>query len=181
MRALCVSVVQGAASIMADVDVLLILLVLVLVSGWYSLRTVVILAGYFKDPILRRFEKYGDDEDIYYPFPGLLFAMSIFALTGATLLSQNFFTDFYLWLPGFLLLGLAALTRDSRDLARRYPSVFQAYPRWLSHLQSYTTRAERRRIAYCWLRLPWRARLTYNSNNRAFFLWADLVIVATVL
>ena len=54
-----------------------------------------------------------------------------------------------------------------------------AWPRWIHELREYTTRDERRRIAYNWLRLPLRTRLHYNSDDRAFMLWADLLVLST--
>jgi hypothetical protein len=49
----------------------------------------------------------------------------------------------------------------------------------LAELVGRTTRAERRRLAYMWLRLPAKLRLIYNSNDRAFMEWADMVILST--
>jgi hypothetical protein len=70
----------------------------------------------------------------------------------------------------------------------RYPhltgqkhGLFLNHPRWLFELGERTSRLERRRIAYMWLRLPLRLRLIYNSNDRAFLEWADMVILSTLM
>jgi hypothetical protein len=166
---------------MATVDILLLLLAVLGLSAAYIARSVLILIGVYKDPILRQFEKYGDDESIYYPIPFLLLAMSIFAFTLAELVSRNIRSGFLLWLPGILLLVGAVLLYERRDIAERYPQIFLAFPRWYHQLREDTNRLERRRIAYMWLRLPWRTQLIYNSNSTAFLVWADLIVMGTVM
>lgn len=166
---------------MAPVDLLFVLLLLFMASGVYIARTLLILMGLFKDPILRQFERYGDEEPIYYPFPRLLLSLSICAFVLALLLSRGFLINWWVWLPGLLLLAGAVLLHEYAHVAQRYPQVFQAFPRWYYRLCSETNRVERRRLAYMWLHLPWRTRLIYNSSDHAFFLWADLVIVGITL
>ena len=53
------------------------------------------------------------------------------------------------------------------------------YPRWYSELNDRTTREERRRLGYMWLRLPISLKMVYDTNDHAFFQWVDLVLVAT--
>jgi hypothetical protein len=89
-----------------------------------------------------------------------------------------------LWLlpagPGLILLALAYFVYYRRDFARRHPEIFLLLPRWCAQLREYTTREERRRIAYYWLNLPLRTQVQFNSNDRAFLIWADMIVMATV-
>ncbi|MFO7323331.1 MAG: hypothetical protein DIU68_016495 [Chloroflexota bacterium] len=158
---------------------MVVLGLLLLTSLIYLIRHALVLAGLLKGPILRLFEKYGDEEPFYYPLPGMLVALSVFVLALGILVAP-YVRAFYLPAgPALILLILAWIAWDRREVARRHPEIFMVYPRWINHLREYTTREERRRIAYMWLHLPWRTRLHYNSNDRAFLLWTDLLVLST--
>lgn len=147
----------------------------------FLIRTVLIVVGLLKDPILRTFEKYGDDENIYNPVNSLLLwtGLLIISLSPglAAPLRMSMFT---VALPGIAMIGLAYFLVNNPQFVRQYPNVFFIYPRWYHELRSRTTRNERRRIAYKWLWLPHRLRLAYNGNDRAFSQWTDLIIMATM-
>ncbi len=146
----------------------------------YLTRTTLILVGWHKGPILKQFEKYGDDEPFYYPLPGLLICAGVFAMLGGGLLAPIW----RLWClpfgPGLLLFLAAYYSYYERETARRLPSIFMRYPRWQNELRDYTTREERRRIAYRWHDMPFRSRLLLSSSDVDFFRWADLIIMGTV-
>jgi hypothetical protein len=156
------------------------LVVLLGASAVYLVRQVLIVSGLLKGPLLRRFEQYGDDEPVYYPLPGILISLGAFLLAFGFLVYSIIPAPFLPGGPAVLAFAAAYAAWHYRDAAYRHPEISQAYPRWLAHLREYTTREERRRIAYRWLTLSWRTRLFYNSSDKAFLLWADLVVLATV-
>lgn len=158
----------------------LLLISILVASTAYIVRHVLIFAGFLKAPLLKQFERYGDDEPFYYPIPGILTALAGFVLAFGNLVAPIISAPFLSNGPALLVLVAAYLTWRYRDVAQRHPSILQAYPRWLVRLRDYTTREERRRIAYRWLLLPWRTRLLYNSSDSAFLLWADFVVLATI-
>jgi hypothetical protein len=141
-------------------------------------RITLILAGFWKDPILRGFEHYGDDERLYNPLPGLLLWSGVLLL-GAGIWADPLVENIPTWLPGLLLINFAYSAHRYRALWERFPFLL-ALPRWSAQLREYTDREERRRIAYNWLDLSWRTRLLFNGSDRAFLQWADLIVMATV-
>jgi hypothetical protein len=75
---------------------------------------------------------------------------------------------------------LAGACYNNYPVAEKYHFMFLPYPRWYHELRERTTRYERRRIGFMWLHLPARARLSYNSSDRWFFIWADFIIMGTI-
>lgn len=145
------------------------------------IRAFLVLTGLHKGPILAMFERYGGDEPFFYPLPGILFWMGILMVSGGFLL-QNWFAidDTLILMVTFVMLMLAWTAHYVTDHVYQMQDRFPVLPVWYGRLKEETSRKERRRIAYMWLRLPLRTRLLYSANDRAFFLWADLVIAATV-
>ena len=150
------------------------------ISIFFLLRSFLIFFGLLKDPILRSFEEYGPEEKLYLP------ALPLMVWSGALLLLVGLWVAAY---PGFaytlngvgiILLIAAGLAYNNYDRATYYHSILIRLPRWEHELRQNTTRYERRRIAFMWLYLPRRLRLTYNSSDKLFFLWADFVIMGTV-
>ncbi|MFP4321278.1 MAG: hypothetical protein ACLFTK_02385 [Anaerolineales bacterium] len=147
---------------------------------FFFVRSLLIVIGVWKDPVLRAFEKYGDDETFFHPLPHMLGwtgALSIVANYWLDALSQSLLPLFFL---GLVLLGLAYAAWRQPGLFGGHPGLMFNQPRWLADLIERTTRLERRRLAYMWLHLPPRLRLTYNGNDRAFREWADFVILSTL-
>jgi hypothetical protein len=149
------------------------------VSTFYLVRMVLVVVGWLKEPVLRSFEKYGDEENLYYPLPNLLICVAAFCLSGSVVIG-NYTGRVVLW-PGIFFILMAYLARRFSYYAQRYPQIMLAFPRWYNDLRERTTRLERRRIAYMWRRLPWRTQLIYNSSTQAFNVWADFIIMGTVL
>lgn len=161
-------------------------LLLFIVCLIFFTRAVMVMTGLLKGPILHSFEKYGDEEDFYYPLVHFLIWLplmfvSMVILFGEGWLVSAFGSSFVLYCMGSILIGIAYLMYNHvTDLAKTRPDLFLVYPHWYIDLLERTSRGERRRIAYMWLYLPWRARLMYNSNNEAFRIWLDLVLLATI-
>jgi len=151
-----------------------------LVSLAFLMRTALIMVGILKGPILQTFEKYGDSETVYYPLPSLLLWGGIFVVTSGFWLAAPLRSWAVLVVPGLLLIGCAYYAYTHPELVQHYPQIFISYPRWYYELRERTSRYERRRIAYMWLSLPYRMRMAFNGNDRAFNQWADLVIIATI-
>ncbi len=151
--------------------------VLLLFSVILLARMVLIVLGLLKGPVLRAFEKYGAQEEPYNALPALLLWL------GCTGLSLGMWVQAVVpraLLPlesmGVILILAAYLTRQMPS----FSSQFFPYPRWYVELRDRTARSERRRIAYMWLHLSWRARIYYNSSDRAFLQWADFIILSTL-
>ncbi len=156
-------------------------LALALICILFLARSALILMGYLKSPIIHAFERYGETEPLYLPVVPLLFWAGMLSIAlGA-------------WAPGYLqlsfpLIGLgllsilfAVFSYQNYETTIRWHYRFFRLPRWYHELRDRTTRYERRRIAYAWLRMPWRAQLIYNSDDRAFFIWADYIIMGTTM
>lgn len=140
-------------------------------------RSVMILAGVLKGPVLAAFEKYGDSEVPYSALPELMLWLSTTVLTGGFLIQEQYgLISTPIRLMGIVFLLGAYLAYRSR----RFNRYYFRYPAWYFELLDRTTRSERRRIAYMWLHLPRKTRLIYSGNDRAFLEWADFVILSTV-
>ncbi|MCB9457260.1 MAG: hypothetical protein H6671_14845 [Anaerolineaceae bacterium] len=156
-------------------------LLIFFISLLFLTRTVLIFTGHLKGPVIALFQKYGDKEDLYLPLLPLLAWSGMFLIgfgswSAASLGVAASFTGIGIALLLAAFVGYQYIPALS-DFHRKY----LRYPRWYHRLLEHTTRYERRRIAYMWLRLPWRMRLTYNSDDRWFVLWADFVIMGTVM
>ena len=159
---------------------LFITLFLLLGSGLMLLRMVLMISGQLKGPVLQYYERYGDEEIYFFPLPNLLMWLGLTVITGGFVLE--------IWqivlvptVPiGVFLFAMAGVGYYAQRWVRQSADDLPLLPRWANTLFDNTTRHERRRIAYMWLRLPLRTRLLYNANDRAFFGWAELVIVATL-
>ncbi|MBI5670336.1 MAG: hypothetical protein HZC41_20275 [Chloroflexi bacterium] len=144
-------------------------------------RSTLILIGYLKGPIIHTFERYGEQETLYLPLVPLVFWAGLLAFTLGTWAVSYMNLSYPLVGLGFLSMLFAAFSFQNYEITVKWHYRFFRLPQWYHELRERTTRYERRRIAYAWLRMPWRARLTYNSDDRAFFIWADFIIMGTVL
>lgn len=146
---------------------------LVSVSLFMSLRAALVVAGLYKDPVLASFEIYGE-EKIYSPLLwlfiwGVLTAyLSLFLFLDAPIV---FTLGLVTSLPLSMLRGYAEELVDARA------KFFRRFPKWYHTLAARTSREERRRIAYLWLRLPARTRSLYNARHERFDQWVDLVLM----
>ncbi|GAB4315206.1 MAG: hypothetical protein Kow00117_07250 [Phototrophicales bacterium] len=148
-----------------------------IISIVFLIRDILVLLGVYKDPILILFQRYGNHEPVYYPFPALLFWLGLLVISVGWVI-QSITTIHVPSLEiSFLLWFLAYLAHQFQQPSQ---DAMPVLPSWYRQLMQETSRVERRRIAYMWLRLPLRTRLLYSASNHQFFLWADLVIIATI-
>jgi hypothetical protein len=139
-----------------------------------ALRAYLIVAGIHKAPILRRFEVYGD-ERYYSPMLSLLaWGLGFIAYLIGLLVNPHAIVITVL----FAFAPLVVIYAKADELVRDFPEVFTTLPFWYNKIASRTSRDDRRRLAYMWLRLPLRTRLLYSANDHHFMNWADLVLVA---
>lgn len=160
--------------------IMLVVLVIFFISLGSAIRLGLVFTGMLKGPILSTFEKYGPEEPIYYPVPQMFMWPGGVVLSSGAILRDTLPLTLSLWPLGLVLLICAVITYSQRDRLQEYWAALPVYPGWYTQLLQQTSRGDRRRIAYMWLRLPRRTRLLYNANHRLFFVWAEQVIVSTL-
>lgn len=148
----------------------------VIFLGW----VVLIAAGFYKDPVLRHFERYAERDDSFCLVTPMLFGLGTLAFCGGFLFTEAVAPRFPTFLFSFIFLIAALWTRENQRMLTAHPQIFLAFPRWYAELRERTTREERRHIAYMWLALPRSMRLHLNGSDHHFMIWADHVILATV-
>jgi hypothetical protein len=154
-------------------------LMLLAICIFFVLRTVVILAGWWKEPILRQFRAYGGERR-FYPLAQLCVWMCASLLSLAITLYPRR-TPSIILLGGLALLFVVMWTRNYPETSRALLDRLPIYPLWYRRLREYTSRFERRRIGYLWLRLPGHLRALLNRHDAVFMQWADFVIMGAVL
>ncbi len=171
MHNLCVSASQESQKLVEDGIMLFIIFLGVTIM---LIRSVMVVMGLYKEPIMRQLEHYGEERP-YSPLLQLIvWSIILFALCIVILFNSNSAIMLFVLLsfPGLWLYW------QIRDSVLSYPDIFLVYPRWYHQLNASTTREERRRLSYMWLDLPPRLRLLYNARDDAFYLWAELVMLS---
>ncbi|HEX2907900.1 MAG TPA: hypothetical protein VHO69_13610 [Phototrophicaceae bacterium] len=153
----------------------------ILISFVFLARSTLILIGWIKGPIIRSFEKYGDQEAPYLPLIPLLLWGGVFAMAVGSWGTGYLPLAFPLIALGFIAIIAALLAYENTPRVAHLHNRLIKTPYWYHALRERTTRYERRRIAYAWLRMPWRTRMAFNTNDHSFFIWADFVIMSTVM
>ncbi len=157
------------------------LIVVTTIGIIFLIRAMLILIGLYKTPILRRFEDYGPEEKPYLPILAVMLWSGVLTMTAATwaggLVGGIPVT---LNLLGVLVLMVTGLGYNYADRLAKYHWRILKLPHWYYELIVRTNRFERRRIGYMWLHLPLKLRLTYNSSDKQFFVWADFVIMGSI-
>ncbi|GAB4509875.1 MAG: hypothetical protein OHK0046_05650 [Anaerolineae bacterium] len=145
-------------------------------------RIVLVITGLMKGPVLNMFERYGDDDPLFFPWPQLMAWLGALVIAASYLLNRLFGSRVQGNLFALCLLLLAYIIYQQRyDIQKLADRLnMPVVPLWYARLRENTTRSERRRIAYMWLRLPIRTRLLMNASDQYFFQWADLVIMSSV-
>jgi len=151
-----------------------LLYIIVLVILIMTIRSFLIVIGAFKDPILASFEKYGENETIFSPIYGLIM-WTLLAIYLALFIFID--SDLIFGIGVAIALPLAILRDQAQNFLQKHHTLFRVFPRWYFELAKRTDRNERRRIAYLWLRLPYRTRMIYNTNTVYFYQWVDQVIL----
>ncbi len=137
-------------------------------------RSVFVVSGTYKDPVLASFERYGEEERIFSPPISLLIWGACFA-----------YVSLYWYISGSIAMALGIFTvilvgslhKVASDLLHKYKDFFRKYPPWYDEIIQMTDREERRRIAYMWLFLPAKTRMVYNTNNVLFKQWVEQVLL----
>ena len=150
------------------------------VCVFFLVRSLLVFIGLLKDPILEACERYGPTEYLYIPLLPVTVWFGMVLLSFGGWIWTLLRVPSPLLVPGLFILLLAGFGYRYYETFAAWHYRWLKYPRWFHELREYTTRYERRRIAYAWQRLPWRMRLAYNSNSEAFRLWADFVVMSTV-
>jgi hypothetical protein len=159
---------------------------------FYIIRTVVILLGWLKGVALHTFEQYGDERR-FRPVADLVFLVVILLMLLPFLpLPQDLtalrFIAFFL--GGAMLIGgmytfqdvlAALLAKLSPKIGEQYLALTAYYPTWYRDLATRTSRYERRRIAYMWLRLTPNQRHLLDRDTSTFLHWTDFVIMGSVM
>lgn len=143
-------------------------------------RSMLIMLGLYKEPILYSFEQYGPSEQLPLPLLTLLIWAGAFIVTFSIWSSSAFGVAFPMGGLGLFLMGVGGYGYYHAATISKYYYKVIPYPRWHHDLLERTTRYERRRIAFMWLYLPRGLRLTFNSSDSAFFNWSDFVIMGTI-
>jgi hypothetical protein len=149
------------------------LLIITLIALTMTIRSLLVVIGAYKDPILASFEDYGN-ERIFSP----MFSLMLWSLLLA-------YTALYWYLEAGIAVALgimlgvpvAAFKDNFYSFLDRHPMLFRTFPRWYYELVKTTDREERRRLAYMWLRLPIKTRMIYNSQISLFKQWVEQVIL----
>jgi hypothetical protein len=170
------------------IDQILVLMVIG-VYIFLIVRTVLVLTGWFKSVALRTFEQYGNERP-FRPISDLVFRI-VFLILLLQFLGMPPSVKFVaFFLGGVMLLGGLDTFQDAlvgllRRVAPKYGELYVAliayYPVWYRDLASRTSRYERRRIAYMWLRLSPHQRFLLDRDTPTFLHWTDFVIMGSVM
>ena len=143
-------------------------------ASLFFIRSTLVTFGYYKEPLLAAFQKYGE-ESALSPLLDMLIWGGIMA-----------YMLFIVIVPSSLLVLLGVMVFTTfmivywrvKDNIMNYPAVFLQYPRWYRDIVDHTSREERRKISYMWLGLPFRTRLLFNAREDAFRKWVELVVIS---
>ncbi len=168
--------------------ILAALLALLVLCFYFIARTLVIMFGKLKAPVLRTFEPYGE-EVFFCGWTTLLvwiiaagFVIEIFFII-LFLPPRTELPPSILFVAGGLLLGACvfdSMAHHYRPLSH-LTQLLPVFPLWYRDIYERTSRYERRRLAYRWLWLPKQMRTIFNRSDRVFMDWADLVIMGSVM
>lgn len=138
------------------------------------IRACLVTLGYYKEPILSAFQRYGDEVG-FSP----LFEVFCWGLTLAYLFFVLVVPSSFLVLIGiFIFVFFTMLYWKVRDNIMNHPQIFLRFPQWYRDIVDHTTREERRKLSYMWLGLPLRTRLLYNAQHDEFRKWVELVVLS---
>jgi hypothetical protein len=154
-------------------------IVILLICIFFTLRALVITVGWWKEPILGKFRSYGA-EAISYPvvqFAAWLYATVIVFV----LMLYPRRTPGVVMFASLILLFIILWVRNYPETAKGLLDRLPIYPIWHRKLREYTSRYERRRIGYLWLRLPQHLRALLNRHDEIFLQWADFVVMGSVM
>ncbi len=138
------------------------------------LRACLVTLGYYKEPILAAFQRYGDEvgfSPLFESFAwGSVLAYMIFMLLVPS--------SFLILIGVFAFVFFVMLYWRIKDNIMEHPGIFLRFPRWYREIVDNTSREERRKLSYMWLGLPLRTRLLYNAQHEEFRKWVELVLLS---
>lgn len=152
---------------------MLILAIINILAFIMLVRSVLMIIGAYKDPLLASFEKYGE-EHFFSPVVSLVAWAAIFLYV---FLFWYIPPEFMFAIGVFIVLPITSSYGMLLRILKKYQGKLSHYPRWFYELVEMTDRDERRRIAYMWLFLPASTRMIYNANNYLFRQWVEQVLL----
>ncbi|MCL4249616.1 MAG: hypothetical protein KJ065_15845 [Anaerolineae bacterium] len=153
---------------------------LILIGSFQLIRTVLVISGRRKGPLLRVFEAYTDKPQAYNSLRAVAVWITVVIIGVLIYLSETMTLPIAAFIPLVLAIATAVWANEQPDFIRQYLPFLMPEPRWFVDLSSRTTLTERRHIAYMWLKLPRRTRILYDHHDGAFRIWVDLVIMGTL-
>ena len=138
------------------------------------IRACLVTLGYYKEPILSAFQKYGDEVG----FSPLFESLSWGFVLGYLIFILVVPSSFLILIGIFCFVFFVMLYWKVRDSIMSHPRLFLRFPTWYRDIVDHTTREERRKLSYMWLGLPLRTRLLYNAQHDEFRKWVELVVLS---
>lgn len=138
-----------------------------------TIRSLLVVMGTYKDPLLATFEIYGQP----YTAKPILSLLIWLAILSYVMLFWYMHSAFVFAVGIMIVIPYGALHHPTLRLIKKYEKELCQFPHWYNDLIHMTDRHERRRIAYLWLRLPVATRMIYNVNHASFKLWVEQVLL----
>lgn len=152
----------------------LVYVLLLSICAIQTCRAIFVMTGMYKDPVLAKFEHFGEDEPVFSP----LLNITLWGLGLLYLLLFLLFPSGMLFVIGIIVgVPLVSARQEIDQFIKNQQAPTRMLPLWYGDLTERTTRQERRRIAYMWLRLPPRTRLIYNTSTPYFMHWVEQVLL----
>ena len=147
---------------------------LLLLCSIQTCRAIFVMSGMYKDPVLASFEHFGEEEPVFSP----VFNIFVWGASVVYLLLFLYFPAGMLITIGVIIaVPIYSFRYEVTQFVKNQQSPSRMFPLWYGDLVDRTTRQERRRIAYMWLRLPARTRIIYNTSTPYFMHWVDQVLL----
>ena len=151
-----------------------ILPVFMLAATVLFLRACLVTLGYYKEPILSAFQRYGDEVGFSPLFESCAWGGVLAYLLFIVLVPSSFL----ILIGVFCFVLFVMLYWRIKDSILNHPQIFLRFPYWYREIVDRTTREERRKLSYMWLALPLRTRLLYNAQHEEFRKWVELVVLS---
>ncbi len=151
-----------------------ILPVFMLAATVLFLRACLVTLGFYKEPILTAFQRYGDEVGFSPLFESFAWGGVLAYLLFIVLVPSSFL----ILIGVFCFVLFVMLYWRIKDSILNHPHIFLRFPYWYREIVDRTTREERRKLSYMWLALPLRTRLLYNAQHEEFRKWVELVVLS---
>ena len=151
----------------------LLTLFVIIVSLFFA-RACLVTLGFYKEPILSAFQRYGDEVGFSPLFETFAWGLVLAYLMFVVLVPSSFLILIGIFAFVFFVMIYARV----RDSVMEHPAIFLRFPNWYREIVDHTSREERRKLSYMWLGLPLRTRLLYNADHAEFRKWVELVVLS---